>query len=525
MLLAVACGSEQPTPTSAGGLGAEAGAVTGIPPATSTALPLIAPGATRSATATAMPTTAPSSPTATDPPPSAAPSVAPSATLAGCLEDTGAVAMPPGFLRIAYELDGQWWEWREETGLAEPSPGSAPFESEYEALWTLGGQSADGRFLLEARQPEDGQYELWVSAPDGTDPRRLVAITPDVVFERYPQATGVELQAGWVDGTSLVAYHFTPLFEGIGGVPIQELGIVNAEDGRTWYGLPADVAWTFRFSEDGRRLLAITDAGLWIVETSDGALLHDVPLDVVVPYEQGIMFTPDGSRIILYTESGFALVNPIDGTVTEIAVDYAPIGAGHTSILPPIQWLADHARFYTLTTTDDVWNDLEAQFTVWLVDTETGSATALNSFTGFYPSVVFSPDRRIIAYWVQSRDNVRPLYLADVMSGEQFPYDTLPVLEFVGWSPAGRQFLYSYRPFETTFVMLGDICAPPLPLPRVNVTLNGDIQWVDGQRLLVLEGAPGDSERPLRLISLDGSGVTIAVLAGEEPHYSLYFGE
>jgi hypothetical protein len=326
-----------------------------------------------------------------------------------------------------------------------------------------------------------------------------------------------------VGDTSRFSYYLTPAFEGIGGVPIRTLRVADAEDGRTWTLLPADMAWSFRFSDDGRQLFALTEAGLQIVDVADGVVRFDLPLDVVVPFEQGISLTPDGSRILLYTEAGFALVNPADGAVSEIPVEYAPIGAGHTSILPPMHWLADNARFNTLTTTDDVWNNPEATFTVWLVDTATSTAEVLNSFTGFYLSLMFTPDWGRVAYWTQTPDNVRTLYLADVISGQHFGYDTLPVLEFISWSPDRRQFLY--KRYESTQPILGHICAPPQPLPGVSVTLNGDIQWVDGQRLLVLQGAPEVTERPLRLISLDGSGVTIAMLAGENPQYRFYFEE
>jgi hypothetical protein len=119
-------------------------------------------------------------------------------------------------------------------------------------------------------------------------------------------------------------------------------------------------------------------------------------------------------------------------------------------------------------------------------------------------------------------NNTRQLYLADVNTGEQFLYDDLKALEFIGWSPDSSQFLY--KPFESTQPILGHICAGARPLTDIQVTLNGNIQWVDDQRLLVLEGESG-SDRPLRLVTLDGQSTLIATLSGEYPASHFYFEE
>ncbi len=320
-----------------------------------------------------------------------------------------------------------------------------------------------------------------------------------------------------------ISYRFLPEFDGgLGGPPLQAIGVVDTKNGDTWTVLPPDVAWDYQFINDGQQIIALTEDGLPIIDTADGTVLFDIALDVVVPFDQGITFTSDDQRILVYTAAGIALVNPADGTFTEIPLDYAPIGAGHYSILPPGYWLENQTQFYTLTSTDDVWNDPNATFTVWLVDTAVPSATPLNTFTGHYLSVELSPDRRWVAFWTQEMDNTRKLYLADVNTGEQFLYDEGRLLEFIGWSPDGTQFLY--KPAESTQPVLGHICAGPRPLTSIEVSLNGNIKWLDGQRLLVLEDMSG-GEQPLRLVILNGQSSLIATLPGEYPVFRFYFEE
>lgn len=434
-----------------------------------------------------------------------------------CLDDSAAAYTPPvGNLSIIYELDGQTWEWREETATAVPLPSAPTPEPEPDGLL-----SPDGRFRASLRQPDENKFEIWLSAADGSSPRQLVAISTDELYGRYPQATGVDLAYAWVNEI-WISYRFLPRFDGIGELPLQTMGIVDVANGDNWTILPPDVAWAYRFVNMGQQIIVLTEEGIQSINTADGTIRFDVPLDVVVPFEQSITFTPDDSRLFVYTAAGIALINPADGAVTEIPLDYVPVGAGHYSILPAQYWLENGVQFYTVTTTDDVWGNSQATFTVWLVDKTTATATPVNTFTGFYLSVELSPDRRWAAFWTQQMDNSRQLYLANVMTGEQFLYDEGRLLEFIGWSPDGRQFLY--KPAESTQPILGDICAGPRPLTDIEVTLNGNIQWVDDQRLLVLEGAPGGGQ-PLKLVTLDGQSTLIATLTGDYLVFHFHFFE
>lgn len=473
-------------------------------------------------TTTAVPLTATTTPSPTSPPPTPTSTAAAPATATpiptACLDDSlPAVEPPAGKLRIVYEMGGQKWEWREETDTAVLLPPEPTPKPEFDGIL-----SADGRFLATLHQPDENRFELWISAADGSNPRQLVTVSPDELFSRYPNAVRLRLAFGWVAGTSLISYRFVPDFDELGGVPVQTIGIIDAESSDTWTVLPADVAWAYQFSKDGQQLIALTEEGIQIINTADGTTRFDIPLDVVVPFEQGITYLPGGERLIIYTAAGIALVNPDDGTFTEIPLDYAPVGAGHYSILPPQYWLENETQFYTLASSDDIWNDPDASFTVWLVDTAVPSATPLSTFTGFLLSAELSPDRRKVVFWTQKMDNSRKLYLADVNTGQLFLYDEGRLLDFIRWSPDSSQFLY--KPAESTQPILGHICAGPRPLTGITVTLNGAIQWVDDQRLLVLEDATGDG-RPLRLITLDGQSTLIATVSDDYPAFRFYFEE
>ena len=450
--------------------------------------------------------------------------VTPTPIPTACLDDSAAAyTTPTGNLRIVYELDGQSWEWREEMGTAVPLPPEPTPEPEPDGVL-----SPDGRFRAGLRQPDEDTFEIWLSTADGSDSHRLVAISTDELYGRYPQATGVDLAYAWVN-ESWISYRFLPQFEGIGDPPVQAVGILDAANGDTWTILPPDVAWAYRFVNMGQQLIALTENGIQMINTADGTIRFDVPLDVVVPFEQGITFTPDDSRLFVYTAAGIALINPADGTFVEISMDYEPVGMGHYSILPPQYWLENGTRFYTMTANGDVWAN-DAEFTIWLVDTAVSTsssqavplATPLNTFTGQYISVELSPDRRWVAFSTQQMNNTRQLYLADVHTGEQFLYDDGRLLEFIGWSQNSSQFLY--KPAESVQPILGNICAGPRPLTDIAISLNGNVKWVDDQRLLVLESVPGDGQ-PLRLVSLDGQSSLIATLQGEYPLFRFYFAE
>jgi hypothetical protein len=439
--------------------------------------------------------------------------VTPTPIAGGCLDEAPLVNQPPtGKLRVVYELDDQTWEWREETGESA----LLPTEPENEEVL-----SADGRFQVSLRQPNEDSYELWLSDADGSNLRLLLPISADELYERYPQIISTQLAFDWVSDTTLISYRFLPEADGLGGFPVQSVGIVDAASGDTWTVLPPDLAWTYQFSEDGQQLIALTDEGIQIINTLDGTVRLDIPLDIVAAYEQGITYTPDEQQLFVYTANGITLVNSTDGTVTEIPLDYAPIGMGHFSLLPPAHWLENGTQFYTVTASDDIWAK-DATFTIWLVDTVAASATPLNTFTGSYISIDLSPDRRWVAFWIQNMSNMRKLFLADVHSGEQFLYDELHILEFVGWSPDNTHFLY--RSFDDKQPILGHICAEKRPLSEFEIGATQNAKWVDAQRLLVVEGIPESGQpHPLRLVSLDKQSTLIATLTEEYPVFRFYF--
>lgn len=435
-----------------------------------------------------------------------------------CFDPTPAVAAePPGLLRVRYELDGQLWEWQEETATAVVVEDLA------------GALSADGRLHLSHQQLDDDTFELWMSR-DGEEAQLLLSRSIAAYRQQYEQLGGASLAFGWL-GESHIAYaYLVPRFNGMGGIKLWPIEMIDTETGQTWPVLAEDLAWSHLFTADGRWLIALLDEAVQLIDPLTGQLAWERPLPLVVPYQQTINLTPDGQQLYLYTDNSLTFIRLEDGAVTSIALPYTPIGLGHYSALPILHWLDEGSQLYAVVSNnvgDEAWQE-GGSSTVWLVDTAVGSATPVNEFAGLFLSMNLSPDGRWISFWTQTMNNVRSLYIGNVVTGEQTLYDEMRSMEFVGWSGDGRQFLY--KPFkstaEATELILGDICAGPRPLVGVEAILAEDVRWVDSQRLLILDGrADGFSTqpRPLRLVTLDGQSSLIVTLKGERPYFELFW--
>lgn len=437
--------------------------------------------------------------------------VMPTALPPVCLSDAPSVAVEPlGLLRVRYELEGQLWEWREETATAVPVEAA---------------DAGDGRWQWTVQQPDEYTFELWGSY-DGGEAQKLYSSSIAAYADQYPELMRAELKFGWVGDSSLLYVYLVPEFGALGGLLMWPIELIDTETGQTWTALPGDVAWAHAFTADGRWLIALLDTGVQLIDPLTGQVEHDIQLEMVKPYHQTVNFTPDGAQLYVYTAEGIAFIDVADGTLTTVPLTYAPIGLGHHTLFPSIHWLGEAGQFYTFTSNDDVW-DKAATFTIWRADVASGESTAVNTFAGFYMSVMFSPDGRWVVFWPQSMDNRRRLHIADVVTGEQGVYDELRLLEFIGWSPDNTQFVY--KPFkstaEATGLIVGNICQPPRPL-GVETIVAYTVQWVDSQRLLVLDGRDDTGSsmpRPLRLVTLDGQSTPIVTLVGDQPSFDFYW--
>ena len=110
---------------------------------------------------------------------------------------------------------------------------------------------------------------------------------------------------------------------------------------------------------------------------------------------------------------------------------------GSTSLLPILD--SDQQSVVQPLETDPNWT-----FTVWQVDLTDGTSHPIHTFTGYQPSVKFSPDGNRLAFnkfqGVASSQTM-DLFLADVATGEIL--ETIEDGQFEAWSPDSDEYIYS----------------------------------------------------------------------------------
>ncbi|MEE9508628.1 MAG: hypothetical protein V3V44_05000, partial [Anaerolineales bacterium] len=133
-------------------------------------------------------------------------------------------------------------------------------------------------------------------------------------------------------------------------------------------------------------------------------------------------------------------------------------------------------------------------------------------FTQVFSNSSLSPQLNRVAF-VRELDppNQGELNIANVDGSEEMLIET-GAINWVGWAPDGRHFVYSVD--DPTDLIIGVDGGEPL------FTVEGlDLQWLSGDRYLLLSGSPGD----WRLIEgrIDGSREVISNPGGDFIDYDL----
>lgn len=465
------------------------------------------------ATATAHPTRTlvPTSDAGTEPTPTSEPTTIATpteATNAGLTSTPAADAEP---LRVVVGTEQTLHVWDEATGTTT------------EVLLSedaMAPRLSDDRTLIAFRRPVDKEtQELWVLPADGGDAHHLTTIAAAETLARYPDAVDVSFSHRWVPDTHLLAYSTHPHFDALGDVPSEAVRIVDAETGESHVVLPAGEVNAVTYAPDGRQLAALTADELRLVDTRDGSVSFTLPLPLRDLRDQSVDFSPDGRQLVVFTTEGIVIVDTETHAHRSIDLTYDPIGVGHTSVTPPIDWI-DDTTFRTLTVEDDttVWQD-DAAFTVWEIDVTAATKRQLNTLDGFVLSAAFSPDGRRLAFY-EAEGNHRTLYLAE--DGEPpRAYDDGRLPEFVGWAPDSTRFLYRFADAEELY--LGDVAGEPARLDVQPVATLHDVRWVDDDRFLAIDGGAG--ELRLRLHTLASDSTLIATSEDESLWYDFYYGD
>lgn len=511
VLLLAACGMEAeitPTTTSP--------TVAVTPTATSPSLTATPTMVIETATAVATPT----QPLPTLIPPTAIPLL--------CLPDTPLPAQSTAQLRVTYQLEGQEWVWKEETGVAEPVSTlvvSLPSVPEEAVDWiTYPDQVA---YLL---QTDTYMYELWLGDTNGQNRRQLSTITIEDVATRFPWATSSTITL-WVsaDGRSVI-YILSPAGEGLGNAPIDSVGVVDIDTGqKRMLFAKVDNLYAIQQTSDGKFILALLPDEVRFVEIATGqATSLALPLSTYGP-DSPILISPDKQKMVLFANNQLTIIDLATLKFKLIPFSYAVIGAGHYVIYPTVVWHDDGVTFSTLISDvpkpyldfGDVFKN-DALFSVWQVNIDTLTTEKQNSFEGNIINSALSPNGRYLLFMHQI-GNRSQLFVADVQTGEYGLYDAgMELNPRIGWSPDSSRFLYSGR---DTYPLLGQLCQPPRPLTYLAQQDYHPMLWVDGQRLLYFEGNMEEEESNiLFLINVeDGTRTAVATLDPNAPYFNFYF--
>ncbi len=423
-----------------------------------------------------------------------------------------------GTLRLAYVSDGDVWIWDEglepisltgsgDVGQLKLSPSGEAvvftrMGSESE-LWvgfpkdqtthslTLGSAltgkieilsfSFDEAFVAFAHMPDDIHGELWVAHIDGSGARRLVSAEEFMSIVAEPLAdAAVPAGVTWIPKTYTLTYDARPTF---------------VEEGIYIY----------------------VQRQVWVVDALTG-----MKGELFAAGEGGsVSYSPDGNSMVLATPESLRLMNVEAKDLHPAGVDFFAVGFGEFYAYPPMVWLHDSQSFL-LAQPEEEGYDQDLPVTVWQVPLDGSPAEKLLELTGFFQSFSFSPSEDKVAYWrtVAPGTNVRELHIAALDGSEHILYATEDTLEFLGWIPDFRRFVYGVYNEQRAYI--GDVCGSAVPLQVEFYPVN--FRMIDFSRFLferpgsdtfeLYEGHP-DGSTVLRLNIENFGGYDFVILPPE----------
>jgi hypothetical protein len=139
------------------------------------------------------------------------------------------------------------------------------------------------------------------------------------------------------------------------------------------------------------------------------------------------------------------------------------VGAGHTSIYPPLRWEADSSGFVIAlaASTNLMGDQSNGRVELWRVAVADQAATLVGSHPAYFPSFEIAPDLTKVAYWRTDRptSNERALIIAEIAGTEAHTVISDTLLDFSGWTDDSQHFRYRLRRGDgSEFVLLGDVC-------------------------------------------------------------------
>ena len=383
-------------------------------------------------------------------------------------------------LKVVYANLGDLWIW--DAGQARQLT-----ESGYDHKPVL---SDDGALIAFTRLVDGAHSELWVINAGGGDERRLVSIEDlDTIGGgvRDPNAVAiVPYSYQWVPGSHSLAFNTQQVFQGPGQSLLDDLNLVDVDNGELTFLLLAGWGGAFTYSPDGS-LVALTTPDAILLMNANGENYR-----TVLTYE----------RVLTYSEYRY-YAQPV----------WSPDGSFLRVAFPPVEPLAGPDQV------TEIWR-ISADGTQ--VELE-GGLTAVPFFEDLYGRpVAFSPDLERLAYLRekgQPAENLRQLRIAKADAGDPWDFHEARLMSFETWAADSRHFVFTTG--EDQQAWLGNIDGGIVPFSAHPYGVTR-VRWVDDQRLLFLR--QGSEAFDFILADMQGRSTLLDSLRGAPPAYDFYLG-
>ena len=451
------------------------------------------------------------------------------------------IPTPPPWLHIQYNtlmLDTQFWIWSEDTqatvSIAVPANAKGP-EISTDHHWIL--------FRRDSGEIKSAGYffgiiksELWVMDINGQNEKKLATISINELQSRNPNIMYASLAYGWVPHTNSIYYRVELISEGAinttdafmlidihagEAIRLAQPGkapyIVFAPDGLQAAILTADELPEVDAGNYGSQPAVLMNGGeLQLVNTNDGSVQFILPIQIK---DNFLEYSPDGKYVVGLSDEGIVRMNTRDGTWQKIPLKYM----NASDKLPEFTWVDNSTILVPVTNLPNP----DANFTIWRVTLDNGSAQPVQIFSGDTNSVKFSPDGNYLTYHKTEKQAEAPngkfatflnpsaklgggqppdLSLAELNTGNILA--TLEASSLISWSPNSNYYIYGqYEQVNQQYIehfYLGQIGAELIPFVNTkDYPPFYNARWVDAKRFVL------DAECEIRLFSF---GTTVQEL-------------
>jgi hypothetical protein len=325
--------------------------------------------------------------------------------------------------------------------------------------------SDDGALVAFTHQIDELNVELWAAEMDGGGARRLISTDNLKAIVQEPLAdSATPAQIKWIPGSHTLTYDARPAFT----------------QGGLYIYVPRQI---------------------WAVDADTGERRPFLP-----PGEGGMLsFSPDGEQVAIMTPEELDLLTLEGMQRKDTDVDYEAVGFGESYFYPPLAWTPDSD---TLLLAQPVGDGTAQNGAVAIYRIPAGGSPSevLGGYGGFSASFHFSPDLEKVAYWqAEPESNFRSLHTALVGGPEDIVYHVGELVEFAGWSPDSRHFVYWDA---NGTARLGDLCGPDEELTEFPARTTPF--WLDADHFLYVSDAV--TGRRLHLMTLDGDSTPLGLL-------------